>query len=245
MSDSDDDFCDIGQEKNALSCNDENDATKTAAGGKMNAAGKKVRGKDIIWEVMERFETIAAYKESPTHKAIVENFTCMRKRSPDYGDTEHLVCKYARKVGYNPCPVQYMVVFFSHNDEVSVACAAGCKEHIHTVDDAADVDRGSVNFKWTNEQTEMIKLCVQNEQTRPALIRRNLENANLFLEGKAPTAQQLNNKIAHMEILLNKTQPNPNIVCEPQHSSVSKYFYTLSLILFIEIFQIFVLYNVQ
>ena len=74
--------------------NDKNDATKTAS-----------RGKNIDWEEMERFDTIAAYKESPTYKDIVENFTCMRKRSPDYADTEHFVCKFARKVGYNPCPV--------------------------------------------------------------------------------------------------------------------------------------------
>ena len=89
-----------------------------------------------------------------------------------------------------------MVIFFSHNDEVSVACADGVEEHVHvhTLDDAGS--SGGVNFKWTLEQTAMIRQCVQNEQTRPAIIRRNLENANLFLEGKSPTNQQLNNKIA-------------------------------------------------
>ena len=92
-----------------------------------------------------------------------------------------------------------MVVFLSHNDEVRVACEDGCQEHVHTVDDAADAadaadaGRGSVNFTWAQEQTKMIRHCMQNEQTRPAIIRRNLENANLFLEGKAPSIQQLNN----------------------------------------------------
>ena len=33
-----------------------------------------------------------------------------------------------------------------------------------------------------------------------------MENANLFLEGKTPTNQQLNNKIAHVKVQLNKTQ---------------------------------------
>ena len=38
------------------------------------------------------------------------------------------------------------------------------------------------------------------------VIRRNLENANLFVGGKIPTAQQLNNKIAHLRTSLNKSQ---------------------------------------
>ena len=99
-----------------------------------------------------------------------------------------------------------ILIFFSHNDEVSVACADGVEEHVHgqIEDDAGSA--GGVNFKWTLEQTAMIRQCVQNEQTSPAIIRRNLENANLFLEGKTPTNQQLNNKIAHVKLQLNKTQ---------------------------------------
>ena len=207
MSDSDSDYCDVGLEHNSLVSNEIDVATKTTNdGSNTNRNGKKVRGKDINWIEKERFETIVAYKESQVYQNIVEEFSCMRRRSPDYADTEHFVCKYSRKVGYNPCPVQYMVIFFSHNDEVSVACADGVEEHVHvhTVDDAGSA--GGVNFKWTLEQTAMIRQCVQNEQTRPAIIRRNLENANLFLEGKSPTNQQLNNKIAHVKVQLNKTQ---------------------------------------
>ena len=57
-----------------------------------------------------------------------------------------------------------MVVFFSHNDEVSVASAGGIKEQLHEVDDNCD-DSGGANFKWTN----VILQLVQNE-ARPMVI---------------------------------------------------------------------------
>ena len=41
-----------------------------------------------------------------------------------------------------------MVVFFSHNYEVSVASAGGIEEHLHEADDNCDVS-GGANFKWT------------------------------------------------------------------------------------------------
>ena len=205
MSDSDSDFCDFGLENNALFTTDQNDAVNAKEKVKKNAGGKRVRGKDLNWIEKERFDTIDAYKQSSVYEDIRSNFTCMRKRSPDYADTEHFICKFARKVGFLPCPVQYMVVFYSHNDVVSVACADGQSEHAHEVDESGEGSAG-VNFKWTQAQTNLIKNCVQNEQTRPAIIRRNLENANLFMDGKTPSVQQLNNKIAHVKVQLNRTQ---------------------------------------
>ena len=206
MSDSDDDYNDVGLENNALVIVDRNDSTGNASRKtNTNSQGKKVRGRDINWIEVGRFNTIIEYKESSVFKDIKEKFSCMRKRSPDYADTEHFVCKYARKVGYVPCPVQYMVIFFSHNDEVSVACADHNEDHVHEVDDNSDVN-GGTNFKWTLEQTELIKKCLQYESNRPLAIRRNLENANLFREGNIPTAQQLSNKVAHVRLLLNKSK---------------------------------------
>ena len=163
MGDSDDDYRDVGFENNALYVMDGNDATEhLARTSKVNSLGKKVRGKDIEWIEVARYSTILEYKESLVYKEIKEKFSCMRKRSPEYADTEHFVCKFSRKVGYVPCPVQYMVVFYSHNDEVSVACAGGIEEHIHEVDDNLDVGGGG-NFRWTVEQTNVIMQLVQNE----------------------------------------------------------------------------------
>ena len=204
MGDSDDDYRDVGFENNALYVMDGNDATEhLARTSKVNSLGKKVRGKDIEWIEVARYSTILEYKESLVYKEIKEKFSCMRKRSPEYADTEHFVCKYARKVGYVPCHVQYMVIFYSHNDEVGVSCDGGNEEHHHELNAERAGDGG--NFRWTVEQTSMIIQGVQNE-ARPAVIRRNLENANLFHDGKVPSAQQLNNKIAHIRISLNKSQ---------------------------------------
>ena len=163
MTDSDDDYCDIGLENNAFLTSDTNDATRNSTKkATVNSQGKKVRGKDIEWIEVGRYITILEYKESPIYKEIKEKFSCMRKRSPEYADTEHFVCKFSRKVGYVPCPVQYMVVFYYHYEEVSVACAGGIEEHIHEVDDNLDVGGGG-NFRWTVEQTNVIMQLVQNE----------------------------------------------------------------------------------
>ena len=161
MSDSDNDYCDVWLANIALVTGDKNDSTgNTSRKTNTNSQGKKVRGRDINWIEVGRFDTIIEYKESSIFKDIQEKFSCMRKRSPEYADTEHYVCKYARKVGYIPCPVQYMVIFFSHNDEVSVACADHLEDHVHEVEDNLDANGGG-NFKWTLEQTEIIKRCVQ------------------------------------------------------------------------------------
>jgi hypothetical protein len=61
-----------------------------------------------------------------------------------------------------------MVVFFSHNDEVSVANAGGFKEQLHEVDDNCD-NNGGANIKWTVERTNVIMQLVQNE-ARPMVI---------------------------------------------------------------------------
>ena len=151
-------------ENNALLTSDTNDSQPKKSN--VNSLGKKVRGKDIEWIEVARFTTILEYKESQIYKEIKEKFSCMKKRSPEYADTEHFVCKHSRKVGYIPCPVQYMVVFF-HNDEVSVACDRGNEEHCHEIDTDYDAS-GGTNFRWTVEQTNMIIQGVSNE-ARPAV----------------------------------------------------------------------------
>jgi hypothetical protein len=61
-----------------------------------------------------------------------------------------------------------MVVFFSHNDEVSVASAGGIKEQLHEVDDNCD-DSGGANFKWTVERNNVIMQLDKNK-ARPMVI---------------------------------------------------------------------------
>ena len=99
------DYCDVGVEQNSLVSNEIDVAAKTNTDrGNTNSNGKKVRGKDINWIEKERFQTIVAYNKSQIHQNIKEDFSCMRRKSPDCANTEHIVCKLSRKVGYNPCP---------------------------------------------------------------------------------------------------------------------------------------------
>ena len=80
MSDSDSDYCDVGLEHNSLVSNEKDVAAKTTTdGGNINSNGKKVRGKDINWIEKERFETIAAHKESQIYQNIVEEFSCITR----------------------------------------------------------------------------------------------------------------------------------------------------------------------
>ena len=67
-------------------------------------------------------------------------------------------------------------------------------EHSHNIDEEY---RPSNNvFHWTKEQTEMIAQGCRNE-AKPRVIRRNMENANLFSDGRVPTSLELSNKVAH------------------------------------------------
>ena len=205
MSDSDDDYRDAGLDINGMFTNSEasEKGEEVARQAKVNKNGRKVRGRDISWLDVSTFSTTQEYMESVLNQELKDRFTCMRKRSPDYADTEHFVCKFSRKVGFLPCPLQHMIKFFSHNDEVSVACNDDKQAHNHDRD--TNRDSHGVNFHWTSEQNMIILQGVLNE-AKPAVIRRNLDNANAFVDGSLPTTQQLNNKIASTKLKHNMTQ---------------------------------------
>lgn len=158
----DDDYRDVGMETNALFINNQPSLSADIPRQvNENYAGKRVRGQDIHWLEVFNFATTMEYKESGICKELKDRFTCMRKRSPDYADTEHYVCKFSRKVGYIPCKTQYMVKFFSHNDEVNVACNEESQEHRHELD--PELADNGINFRWTAEQNVIIQQGVLNE----------------------------------------------------------------------------------
>ena len=123
-----DDYRDVGEEI-VIEENVEN----RRVGGRVNSAGKKVRGCDVNWMEFRRFANVEEYNQSEVKKDIADNFTLRRRREPDYADTEHFTCKYSRKVGYRPCPLQYKISFLSHCDEVIVEID-GTAEHCHEID---------------------------------------------------------------------------------------------------------------
>ena len=84
MSDSDSDYRDVGTDdfENVTNVGGKQDNAKNK---KTNANGRKVRGKDINWMTIKKFENVEDYDLFPILKS---DFTLQRSRDPEYADTE-------------------------------------------------------------------------------------------------------------------------------------------------------------
>ena len=102
-----------------------------------------------------------------------------------------------------PCPLQYKVNYMAHCEEVLVETDAGHTDHVHEEDPDYVVKSGKT-YRWTSAQTEIVFQGVRNE-AKPKVIMRNLRDANVFEEGKEPTALQLSNKIQHCRSIIHHT----------------------------------------
>ena len=193
VSDSDDDYCDVG----AVDATTVEEPINVSEVPVKNA--NAVRGKDIVWIEYKLFESSKEFNESELHTELKKTFTMKTAREVDYADTENFSCKYARRKGFIPCPLKYKVNFLSHSDSVTVESNAVHPRHIHEED--SEYVLSSVMFRWSVEQTNTIVQGVRNE-AKPKVIRRNMEDANLFSDGRIPTSLQLNNKIRHVRKLL-------------------------------------------
>ena len=67
------------------------------------------------------------------------------------------------------------------------------EDHLH--EEKVDI-ASKKSFIWTSKQTEIVQTCVKLRAI-PKVIRRELIRQNAFIDGKEPTADQLNNKIAY------------------------------------------------
>lgn len=201
--DSDEDYEDVGERPFEEEEEYVEDNTTENTNSHTNKEGKRVRGKDIEWEDFQQFENAQEFKESEIYQTISKDFVCRKKSEPNYADTEHFNCKFARKVGYLPCQFQLKVNFLSTCNTVIVQTAKHAPEHKH-VEDPDHQPSGNF-FKWTAEQTNMVFQGVRNE-AKPKVIRRNMREANLFVNGREPTSQQLSNKISSCRNLIKHTE---------------------------------------
>ena len=190
ISDDDSDYCD------AVETNvDDNVVNVRRKETRVNQGGVKVRGKDLEWFEVAKFKNAEDFSKSEIKKNVLKNFSRRKNRNFEYGVVENFVCKYARKVGYQPCPLKYKVTYFSTSFDVMVE-SNDCNEvHIHEED--AEAVEHSKQFRWTNKQTDIITTGVLNH-AKPNVIKRNLNNANVF-PGSKPTKVQLYNKIANLK----------------------------------------------
>ena len=72
----------------------------------------------------------------------------------------HFTCKYSRKVGYLPCPLQYKITCMASSEEVQVEINCGWSDHIHKTD--PDQHTEGLNFRWTEEMTTVVLQGVKN-----------------------------------------------------------------------------------
>ena len=193
MSDSDDDYIDIGEEDDIV---DDVEGNESEVPEK-NGIG---RGKDIEWVEIARFKDKAAFETSHYFLDIKKYFTLRQGRESWYSDSEHYTCKFARKRSFVKCPLQYKVHFMTTSEEVMLQ--SNTRSHIHQ--EVTNYDTIGPNRHWTIEQTEIVMNTLRNDGSAKT-IERNLRDANVFSEENFPTRVLLNTKIQHCRSIIRKT----------------------------------------
>ena len=194
MSDSDSDYIDVHEEAKS---SDEDECVDSQDN---NPRKPGVRGRDILWVELSRYADKASYEQSGFYEDIKTCFTLRKGRESEFSDSEHYTCKYARKRGFFACPLQYKIHFLSTSEEVVVLSNTRC--HVHKED--LEYQRDGPNIHWTQQQTEIVMTGVKNEASAK-VIKRNLQESNLFASGNFPTTSQLNAKIAYCRSIIRRT----------------------------------------
>lgn len=177
--------------------------------GKVMKNGKFVRGSDIAWVEMDVFSTAPEFFASDLAKRIEREYTVSRKRQFNYAEVIEYRCKFARKLGFQPCQRKMKVLFMSHCQEVRVESSHDCPEHNHEVDQQSLQNKASSSYRWSPKMIEYIEQCVINHG-KPKVALRNMEDAGCFENIRRPSMEQLYNKMAAIKKALNKNPPMTN-----------------------------------
>ena len=157
---------------------------------RVNDCGKKVRGRDLIWNQKIKYLNAKEFEESQVWQEIKDDFTIKRKHSLEYGDTEHYVCKFARKKRYTPCPYELKIIYPSDSFEVIIQETGG--NHLHKLD--PDFLDSTKVFRWTRAATDVV-IDGLRVGSVPKVIMRSLRDHGCFADGVEPTQTQLYNKV--------------------------------------------------
>ena len=199
-SESDDDYIDVFEE--------EGESEEVVRAAKTNKNGKKVRGEDLNWVEIQRFDNAKQFKKSDIAKQLKKEFSARKKREFVYADVEIYHCKHSRKVNYIPCPWKMKVSFLSDSLDVIVETLDGLDSHEHE-EDPNYADQEHSVFKWTVAQNNIIEQCLKvQKNSKPNYIKRLLKKSNAF-GLRQPTQLQLYNKIATVK---KKLSPSENIL---------------------------------
>ena len=160
---------------------------------RVNADGKRMRGKDLSWTKKFVFNNMRAFEQSNFLVELKETHTSKRKREYEYAEVHNFVCKYFQKKGFISCQQETRIIFPSDSFEVIIQ-EANRHEHIR---DADYIDK-SVGHRWSRQATDIIVTGIKNGAV-PKVIQRNLREANVFTDSVEPSIFQLNNKIAYLK----------------------------------------------
>ena len=201
----DSDFVDVTAHEQS---DEGDDGEAISVGGKVVRNGKFVRGRDIVWVEVGVFTTAPDYFASDLCKNISKNYTATRKRQFNYAEIIEYRCKYARKLGFLPCPIKMRVLFLSHCQEVRIETSHECQDHQHEEEAPSLLNnKKSSNYRWSSRMNDIIEQCVSNHG-KPKVAMRNMEQAGCFLNINRPTMEQVYNKMAAVKKSLNK---NPEL----------------------------------
>ena len=98
MSESDSDYCDVGNSVDDGS----NDARDGGRKVRTNEEGVKVRGTDVEWVQVATFNDKEAFDASDIKAKLDKQFSRRKSRAFDYGDFDNYVCMQVFPEGWFP-----------------------------------------------------------------------------------------------------------------------------------------------
>ena len=110
---------------------------------RVNANGKNVRGRDIDWKEKVSYASAQEYHDSPLFTEIKDQYTLKRKHDLEYGESQHFICKFARRKKFVKCTHEYKIIFPAVDQSVIVQETGA---HLHQLDE--EYVSTSVGFCW-------------------------------------------------------------------------------------------------
>ena len=92
ISDDDSDYCDVAEP--IVEDHSDNIRKET----RVNKEGVKVRGKDLEWVEIDKFENEESYRKSEIKKKLFENLSRSKNRNVEYGLVENFVLNMQEKL---------------------------------------------------------------------------------------------------------------------------------------------------
>ena len=152
------------------------------------------------WKEKVTYNSSQDYHDSPVFTEIKDQYTLRRKHNLEYGESQHFICKFARRKKYVECPHKYKIIFPAKDSTVIVQEQGS---HLHQLN--KDIVNTSVGFWWSTPATEVVMNGVKASST-PKAIFNSLRDQGCFPDGVEPTKIQLYNKIAHVKKIYNLSE---------------------------------------